>query len=438
MKTTKVLSVIMAFIILVIISGCSSEMAVKTNNEDEIKESTKSNIEMTEPETTTEFTEATTVLSTKDGITLENAPKIGDGDLGERDIETLIGGQEYYISPSSAAGALLVDGKPETITDENGEEIIKVMYFDTFEPIFEVDSVGTLNGITIAGKVDGVMLQDRAYMNALKEKYPDIHIGYDNEGLVGNVPAFSLDVENASMLNIILKEPVVETNEYGFGKFNGKIILNAKNIENSKFNSDFKQLLPCFTNVENSYLRLWSVGDRVSFNRPEGVENIFSDLRNCTVDVRLSLDGGISINNNAVLFGTGQNNKIRIDLINMSFTGRAIDIEMGGMLASEIEINPTNSSYNLCETTPNFNSRIVNKIADIKYIEDANLSYNFQTIDGDNCPVIIQAGTIFHDDGTGSSLIIVSEIKTGGSLEKITSDFLLNAPSDGSVYNLTE
>jgi uncharacterized glyoxalase superfamily protein PhnB len=58
MKTTKVLSVIMAFIMLVIISGCSSEMAVKTNNEDEITESTKFNTAITE--TLTEATEATT------------------------------------------------------------------------------------------------------------------------------------------------------------------------------------------------------------------------------------------------------------------------------------------------------------------------------------------------------------------------------------------
>jgi hypothetical protein len=429
MKTRKILSAVLAFVMLVIISGCSSETAVKTNSEDEITESTKSNIEITE--TTTEATEATTVLSAKDGITLENAPKMNDSDLGVREIEIEFAGQKYYISPGSAAGALLVDGKPEMITDENGEEKYRVIDFDTLEPIFEVDSVGTLNGLTIAGKVDGIMLQSRAYMNALKEKYPDIQIGYDSEGLINNTPTFSLSIENASMLSVRLEEPTVETNEYGFGKFNGQIILNANNIDNSRFVCFFNRLLPCFSNVENTSISIHSSGDRVAVSCPDVAENMFNDLRNCTIGVYLSLDGGVSIHNNAILFDSGQNNDITIWLNHMSLSGRAVEIEMGEMFASELIVNSYNSSYNLYETAPNFNSKIVNKLDDLVDLEDANISHNIQTIDGDNCPAIIQAGPVF-------PYLIDTEIQTGGSLEKITSDFLLNASSDGSVYNLTE
>jgi hypothetical protein len=438
MKTRKILSAVIAFVSLVVMTGCTPETSAISDSEDEVTVSVKASFETTETEKTAEATEATTVLSTKDGITLENAPKMNADNLGALVVKTIIADQEYDTSPVAAKSFLLIDGQRVEVTDEEGRNYVQSLEFDTLEPIFTIDSIGTLSGITIAGKVDGETLQGRTYLNALKEKYPNVQIGYDNEGLINNTSTFSLSIENASLLSVILKEPVVEKNEYGFGKFNGQIILNATNIENSKFESDFNQLLPCFTNIENSAIRLKSVGDRVAFGYTDRTENMFSKVINCDININLSLQGGVSINNNEILLGYGQHNKIQVNLENMSYSGRAVEIEIGGMLATEILIISHSSSYNIYETAPNFNSTIVNNLAGTEELEDSNLSYSIQTIDGDNCPVIIQSGYIIHDDGSPISYVIDAEIQTGGVLEKIPSDFLLNAPSDGSVYGLSE
>jgi hypothetical protein len=444
MKTTKVLSAVLAFVMLVIISGCSSETAVKTNSEDGIKESTKSNIEMTEPETTTE---AITVLSTKDGITLENAPKLEDNTAKSPTYPVTINGENYTADPWSAV--YYKEGSEETLDFDR-------FVVNTTKGIND----GLLNGMYFTATIDGqnyggeTLAEQRALAQALSAKYPNFTFSYEKDA---DNKGFTLNLSGAEEMDVRIVEPSTERSSSVYFD----LTLNISDINNSRVASTYPHT---FVNING----IISNSHFVSYSQePNNAVFDFSKFKNCKISSFLVREKvtSMALTTDGYSFALhgGENNLILLDLTNMTEGTNSkwvpVNITTGGMVASFMRINTYNSSFNLLEDAenPNINTDIECMLSTPNYTLDpsvpardtetkvealkaayneqiaddifnGNLNYNFQTNDLDNTPVRFIA------PGLG----INTEIQTGGSLEKLPSDFLLNAPSDGSVYRLGE
>jgi hypothetical protein len=405
MKTRRVLSVVLAFVMLVIISGCSSETAMKINNEDEVTESTKSNTVITE--ITTAATEATTVLSTKDGITLEDAPRLEEN-TGE-------GQAVEYMDFDVLEVNLTQDGASLT-----------GMYFS-----------GTIDGVKYSGKT---LAEEKIFRQALSEKYPDFEYPSFEEIPTGTYTSnYALKIKGLDSMSLIIDKPLGD--QPGFF---GTLELDLCDVNNAYILANYSNMkLTASGPVSNSALQGFCYS-------PNMAEINFNNFNNCYAYLVMDMDQysiGWKGSNYALNITGGEKNYVYLELNNMNentnVDKEGVTITTGGMLANNLSIKSTNSSVTLIEDpeNPNFNSEIICKLPDPYYggedliafqnklaedITNGTLNYNFQTNDLDNTPVR------FVIPGLGVDAVI----QTDASMEKITRDFLLNAPSDGSVYNL--
>jgi hypothetical protein len=442
MKTTKVLSVVLAFVMLVIISGCSSETAVKTNSEDEIKESTKSNSTITET-----LTEATTVLSTKDGITLENAPKLEDNMGKAPTYMATINGVNYLADPwrgsyyeASSEKYFSFNVLTVNPTEENGHHLAGV-YFTA-----EIDGK----------EYGGNSFSEQTTLNqVMKEKYPNFVFSVEkNDETFG----YTLSLSGAEEIGIVINTPLTHSNQFS----QGNLTLNISDFNNVCLVSNYANMvLETSGEITNSGLIF-------SCNSPgDGVYD-YNNLKNCKIVNYLTL-GSYEYALDPVYdfrFYGGENNTVYTQFTNINkntsaYRGesRTPDITIGGAVATKFEVVAYNSGFNIIEDAenPNINSDIhciisapeykldltdteldtEEKVATLQNayhdqiannIADEVLEYRFNTNDYDNTPVRLSIPWAN----------IETEIQTDGINNLLSANFLFNAPSDGSVYNSGE
>jgi uncharacterized protein YcfL len=410
MKTRKILSAVLAFVMLVIISGCSSEEAVKTNSEDEITEATKSNTVITE--TTTEATEATTVLSTKDGITLENAPKMREDIDMPPKYEKTINGVAYNVDP-------WVGDFFRKAGFTQGENM---MNYDIINVTLNKDGI-YLAGADYSGTIDGVEYtpeQKWDFIAAVEKKYPDYKFPYLEKLDDGqNVPTFALAIDGQNEIRLNINRPEG-------GDTAGTVLMNIEDMKNSILNCTYpKTKMNISGMAENSSISYSGMDVSLS-------ELDFSNASRCRISVGLGVTAGMFAYNPSydLKFSGGLDNTIKINLRNMDDSDGAVNIIAGGMLASKMVVNATNSKFNIIEDhdNPNFNSIIECNIPEITDFDNHDLQWQFCTNDKDNTPVYLRVPM-------GESERF-AEIITGGELVPIPMSFPGNAPADGSVYAL--
>jgi uncharacterized protein YcfL len=433
MKTRKVFSAVLAFVMLVIISGCSSEKAVKTNSEDEVTESTKSNTVITE--TTTEATEATTVLSTKDGITLENAPKLEDNTLETPSYPVTINGENYIAEPWNAK-----------YRKHGSEDFI---WFDTlYVNIIQEEYSNVINGLYYTATIDGkdyygeTLEEQRELNQAFKEKYPNFNFSNEKSS---ETSEYTLYLKGAEEIQICINSPDDK-------RIYSKLTLNIADINNSYIYSAYRN-----TCIETSGTISNSALLNNCVNPHNSILN-YNNLKKCSVINYWGYEYG-NVDVHGVLdisFNSGEDNEVYVYIENINKnTNPTIDptVKIGGVASTWFLIDTRNSMVKVFEDheNPNFNSQI-NLAFDDPYDNREEISEETKALEKKYQDQVIKdlssgdlvVGTNTNDlDNTPVFVIIdwaniAAEVQTGGLYGEISSDFLLNAPIDGSVYNLTE
>jgi hypothetical protein len=429
MKTRKILSAVLAFVSFVVMSGCTPETSVISNSENEVTVSSKANIEKTETEKITEATEATTVYCTKDGITLENAPKlkINTSNIGESPTYPVIINSEKYLA-EPWYGRYRKEGTEETVT------------FDTFtintvDIVSDIDMYYTaiINGVEYGGET---LEQQRELNTAIKEKYPNFTFSIEEND---DIPqGYTINLSNAEEIKILINKP--NTRYFTFVN----LTLNLSNINNSAIYSTFPN-----TSVETSGTITNSML-YYSCQTPQSSTFNYNALKNCFVYNYVEFEPQLAKYRQYINLIGGQDNTIAILLKNAT---NSSTVNIGGAISTWVEVGVDNSSVEVLETldNPNFNSQIILYFTDsydteedtseetkaleksyqeqvIKDLSNRELSVGVNTNDLDNTPVYVSIPWAN----------ITAEVQTGGLYGEISTDFLLNAPTDGSVYNFGE
>jgi hypothetical protein len=424
MKKRKVLYVLLAFVSFVIMSGCTPEAHVISNSEDEVTVSAKVSIETTKTEKITEATEATTVYSTKDGITLENAPKLKSDD-----------------APNPADRINQSPMYPVTI---NGMECTAYAWWGFYQPINEFKDLPRidfdeiiitlkkdglyLSGADYSGTINGIEYtseQQREFISAVEQKYPDYKFPYLDK--IDDEPTFALTIDGQEEITVRIKNPVD-------GDAAGDLTIDIKSMVNSQLHCNYRR-----TKLQVSGS---AVNSSINYSSGSGAEIAdleFRKINSCEIVANVSTpkDGYISnlFSNSKIYnlnFNGGTDNYIRMNIRNMNDDGGAVNITIGGMVASKMVIISENSKFNVYEDAenPNFNSAIECRYSTPTDFENLDMQWEFCTNDFDNTPVSVYVNT----DGSGLN----AEIQTNGECSLLPTSFLLRAPTDGSVFRLGE